>query len=89
MWLANGDDKLRPIMPHPYSHIPELMNLEAGRGLVRIPVELDVPFTPRVRAIVRPLLDTSRAEACFGFKAATPFEEGLKKTIEWYRAHGD
>ena len=28
------------------------MNLEAGRGLVRIPVELDVPFTPRVRAIV-------------------------------------
>ena len=39
-------------MPHPYSHIPELMNLEAGRGLVRIPVELDVPFTPRVRAIV-------------------------------------
>lgn len=39
-------------MPHPYSHIPELMNLEAGRGIVRIPVELDVPFTPRVRAIV-------------------------------------
>lgn len=39
-------------MPHPYSHIPELMNLEAGRGLVRIPVEQDVPFTPRVRALV-------------------------------------
>ena len=39
-------------MPHPYSHIPELVNLEAGRGLVRIPVELDVPFTPRVRALV-------------------------------------
>ncbi len=28
------------------------MNLEAGRGLVRVPVELDVPFTPRVRALV-------------------------------------
>jgi HD superfamily phosphohydrolase len=39
-------------MSHPYSHIPELMNLEAGRGIVRIPVELDVPFTPRVRALV-------------------------------------
>ena len=38
-------------MPHPYSHIPELMNLEAGRGLVRIPVELDVPFTPRVPSL--------------------------------------
>lgn len=39
-------------MPHPYSHIPELMNLDAGRGIVRIPVELDVPFTPRVRSLV-------------------------------------
>jgi GDP-L-fucose synthase len=37
----------------------------------------------------RRCLDTSRAEAYFGFKATTPFEEGLKKTIEWYREHGD
>jgi GDP-L-fucose synthase len=29
-------------------------------------------------------LDTSKAEKEFGFKAKTPFEEGLKKTIEWY-----
>jgi GDP-L-fucose synthase len=32
----------------------------------------------------RRMLDTSRAEREFGFKAKTPFEEGLKKTIEWY-----
>jgi uncharacterized protein len=32
--------------------IPELVNMEAGRGLVRIPFEQDVPFTPRVRALV-------------------------------------
>src|SRR3989344_3650740 len=32
----------------------------------------------------RRLLDTSRAEEEFGFKAKTPFEEGLKKTIDWY-----
>lgn len=32
-------------------------------------------------------LDTSRAEAAFGFKATTPFREGLKKTIEWYVEH--
>ena len=32
--------------------IPELANLGAGRGLIRIPCETDVPFTPRVRAIV-------------------------------------
>ncbi len=30
-------------------------------------------------------LDTSRAERYFGFKAQTGFEEGLAKTIAWYR----
>jgi GDP-L-fucose synthase len=33
----------------------------------------------------RRCLDTSRAEAMFGFKARVSFEEGLKRTIEWYR----
>jgi len=31
-------------------------------------------------------LDTSKAEKEFGFKAKTNFEEGLKRTIDWYRA---
>lgn len=31
-------------------------------------------------------LDTSRAEQRFGFKAQVEFEEGLKRTIEWYRS---
>ena len=31
-------------------------------------------------------LDTSRAEAYFGFKARTSFEVGLQKTVSWYRA---
>ena len=30
-------------------------------------------------------LDTSRAFKEFGFRAKTDFEEGLKRTIEWYR----
>jgi len=30
-------------------------------------------------------LDTSKAEREFGFKAKMDFEEGLKRTIEWYR----
>jgi GDP-L-fucose synthase len=34
----------------------------------------------------RRCLDTSRAEALFGFRARTPFEEGLRRTIEWYEA---
>lgn len=32
-------------------------------------------------------LDTSRAEREFGFKAKMDFEEGLKRTIEWYKLH--
>jgi len=32
----------------------------------------------------RRMLDTSKAEKEFGFKAKTGFEEGLKKTIVWY-----
>jgi len=31
-------------------------------------------------------LDISRAKEEFGFVAKTPLEEGLKKTIEWYKA---
>jgi GDP-L-fucose synthase len=30
-------------------------------------------------------LDVSKAERYFGFKSHTPFEEGLKRAIEWYR----
>ncbi len=36
-------------------------------------------------------LDTTKAEREFGFKAKTAFEDGLKKTVEWYeeRKHTD
>jgi len=30
------------------------------------------------------MLDTSKAEKEFGFRAKTSFAEGLKKTIDWY-----
>lgn len=33
----------------------------------------------------RRMLDTHRAEKYFGFRARVKFEEGLKRTIEWYR----
>ena len=41
-----------PTMNHPYSEIPELSQTGDSIGVIRIPVEQDVPFTPRVRAIV-------------------------------------
>ena len=30
-------------------------------------------------------LDVSRAERLFGFRASVTFEEGLRRTIAWYR----
>lgn len=35
----------------------------------------------------RRCLDVTRAQREFGFRAATPFEEGLRLTIEWYEQH--
>ena len=34
----------------------------------------------------RRLLDTSRAEAAFGFRAQTAFRDGLRRTVDWYLA---
>jgi GDP-L-fucose synthase len=31
--------------------------------------------------------DPSRAATAFGFKAETPFTEGLRRTVDWYLAH--
>jgi GDP-L-fucose synthase len=33
-------------------------------------------------------LDVSRAERYFGWKAQVSFEDGLRRTIEWYRQNG-
>lgn len=38
--------------PHGILDLPEVAGLDARRGLVRIPPELDVPLTPRVRAVL-------------------------------------
>jgi len=37
----------------------------------------------------RRCLDTQRAKERFGFVAATPLEEGLRRTIDWYQRHHD
>jgi len=36
----------------------------------------------------RRCLDTTRAERSFGFRAEMGFDEGLRRTIDWYRRHG-
>lgn len=35
----------------------------------------------------RRCLDTRKAEEYFGFKARTPLDQGIRKTIEWYEGH--
>lgn len=72
------------------------MNIGAGfeisiKELVELIVEL-TGFRGQVRwdttqpnGQPRRCLDTRRAWEWFGFRAQTPFREGLRRTIEWYR----
>jgi HD superfamily phosphohydrolase len=39
-------------MSHPYANIPELSQADGSPHVIRIPTEQDVPFTPRIRALV-------------------------------------
>ena len=75
---------------------PDPVNLGAGFEItIKDLVELIVKLTGFKGEIVwdttkpdgqpRRMLDTSKAEKEFGFKAKTSLEEGLRKTIEWYR----
>jgi GDP-L-fucose synthase len=72
------------------------VNIGAGfeisiEALVKLIVELTgfkgriVWDTTKPDGQPRRMLDTAKAMEAFGFTAATPFEEGLRKTIEWYR----
>ncbi len=45
-------DERPPIAESPLRSVPELAALRSSRGLIRIPPELDVPITPRVRRLV-------------------------------------
>lgn len=76
----------------------EPVNLGAGREItIRELTETIgrlVGFTGTVRwdstqpdGQPRRMLDTSRALNSFGFAAKTTFEEGLKRTIEWWEEH--
>ncbi len=74
---------------------PDPVNIGAGFEIkIKDLVELIAKLTEFKGRIVwdttkpdgqpRRMLNTGRAEKEFGFKAKTGFEQGLKKTIEWY-----
>jgi GDP-L-fucose synthase len=75
---------------------PDPVNIGAGfeisiRDLAHLIVELTgfpgriVWDTSKPGGQPRRCLDTTRAEREFGFRAQTSFEEGLQRTIDWYR----
>jgi GDP-L-fucose synthase len=74
----------------------EPVNLGAGqeisiKDLVHTIVDItgfkgDVVWdTTRPNGQPRRCVDASRAERLFGFRARTPFDVGLRRTVEWYR----
>ena len=74
---------------------PDPVNLGTGFEIsIKDLVELIAKFTGFKGEIIwdtskpdgqpRRMLDTGKAEREFGFKARTSFEDGLKKTIDWY-----
>ena len=77
---------------------PAPVNLGSGQEIsIRDLVELIVNLTGFKGSVVwdakmpdgqpRRCLDTSRAAEKFGFTAQISFEDGLRRTIEWYRGN--
>jgi len=75
---------------------PKPVNLGAGKEItIKELVDLIAELTEYKEKIVwdtskpdgqpRRCLDTRKGKKEFGFQAKTPFKEGLKKTIKWYR----
>ena len=76
---------------------PEPVNLGSGReisiaALARLLCEMigyrgEVVWdTGRPNGQLRRRVDTSRAARAFGFRASVDLEEGLRRTIDWYRS---
>lgn len=74
---------------------PEPINLGSGREVsIQELVDMVIKLTKFTGTVTwdsscpdgqpRRCLDTTKAEAKFGFKASTSLEEGLIKTIDWY-----
>jgi GDP-L-fucose synthase len=79
---------------------PEPVNLGAGweisikdlAGLIAAAVGYDgeiVWDTSKPNGQPRRKLDVSRARERFGFEAEVTFEEGIKRTVEWWEANSD
>jgi len=77
----------------------EIINLASGKEVtindlvqkILIIVKSDAEIvhqSPRPGDVLRHLADTSKACTLIGFQPAVSFEDGLRKTIEWYSGQG-
>jgi UDP-glucose 4-epimerase len=76
--LDVGSGKLVPVR-QVVEHIGRLVNPGLPLGFGRIP---DRPLEPVCAA------DVDQTAACLGWRAQTSLEEGLHRTVDWYRRHG-
>jgi dTDP-glucose 4,6-dehydratase len=70
----------------------ELTNLELTRALLRTlgkPESLIRYVKDRPGHDRRYAIDCGKLERELGWRPEVPFEEGLRETVAWYRAHGD
>ena len=73
-----GEERLKAEILRIRSGVADLIARHTGfRGRI----EWD---TSKPNGQPRRCLDTERARAFFGFAATTPFETGLRETIDWY-----
>jgi len=75
----------------------DVVNIASGNqyllsDLIEIIIRLDgydnaqiIYDTSKPTMIPKRLIDPSKAKNMLGFRANTPIEEGLKKTMDWYR----
>ncbi|MEP7027319.1 MAG: NAD-dependent epimerase/dehydratase family protein [Candidatus Eisenbacteria bacterium] len=59
--------------------------VRALKAILEFPGEA-IHAAPRAGEVQRIYLDASRAKAVLGWTPEVPFEEGLLRTVEWYRA---
>jgi dTDP-glucose 4,6-dehydratase len=67
-------------------------NLTMARHLLRLMKRDDSSLTyvkDRPGHDRRYALDCKKIESALGWKAEIPLEDGLRRTVEWYRTHGD
>lgn len=74
----------------------ETYNLATGSGTTIVQLAEDIKKilkssseitigTPRTGEVIRYIADITKAQKAFGYDPQTPFAEGIRKTVEWYK----